>query len=557
MAFGGSGFSFGNNTQNPNNTQQTSTGFSFGAPQTTGSTGFGFGAQQTQPQTNGGFGTSSGFGSTSSFGNTQNTFGNPAGGMSSSGAGFGSSFGFGGTTNTGFGQPQNTASGSGTAPGAFGGTFGTNTTTTSTGGAFGSGVGGFGASPAPAFGSGAFGSPAKSNPIGFGFGNTQTPQQPPSLSLNTGNAFGGGFGAGQQPQPNTNTQTSNFSFNQPQSSTSKPAFGFGQSGSVNNTFGSGFGLQPSNTFQLGQPSSSATSTFGGQKPTWSFPSSTTATPSLNFPSFSQPSVTSNPFSLTTSGTTTGGLNLGPVEKTPYEKLTELGIAWDLNHHDYKFQFYFYNMVHPKDMKPVGPPTDRSPALWEQAQKNNPDPSCSMVPGLSLGFDGIKKRIEYAQKFSEMSKSKLEELERQIKNMEDKHHMDNLVKIDRCKQKTLEITERMISVMKQLHLKKLKGKPLRPEDERNQAELERIHQKLQRSLQKLDHLNTEVSRMKVQMGSQIPTTQKFNVGDEGQLNSIIEVLADEQHGISQLIRTVQRDSEDVQEANNALLKKLIK
>ncbi|KAG9284848.1 hypothetical protein G9A89_003771 [Geosiphon pyriformis] len=591
MSFGfGSGF--------PASTTTGNTGFGgngFGSNLQQNTAAFGFGATPAATAANTGFGGGGGFGNTRSFGTNTAGFGTATGGFGASGGlGGGTGFsnlpstlgasggpGVGAFGNTGagaFGLTQaSSGSGFGNAPGAFGGTFSSNIQP-----AFGSGAFGAAASTAAPTGFGSFGAPAKTSSSIFGFIT-----QP---SNNTGGF--GGFGAQQQ------TQTNAFSF--PAVTPSKPMFGFsgfagnqttapasgfgtGGSGGIFGTntqstqqstpFGIGSTGPQSNTFSgFGQPAATG-GTFGAQKPTWFFPSTTTTTPSLNSSSFNPPaaSTAANGFSFTGGNTSSIlGMNTtqqqlylqqqqqqqlaGSVEKSPFEKLVELGSAWDPTSLEYKFQHYFYSMVHPKDMKAYGPPTDRPSILWEKAQKENPDPSC-LVPVLSIGFDGVKKRIEFEQKFSEMCKTKLEELERQIKNMQDKHHMENLVKIDQCKQKTLEITQRMITVMKQLHLKKLQGKAFRPEDERTQAELERIQQRLQRPLQKLEQLNTQASIMKVQMSSQIPT-QKYNVVDERQLGSIIEVLADEQQGITHLINTVQRDSEDVQEMHNSLMKKLL-
>ncbi|KAF8152944.1 hypothetical protein B0H34DRAFT_637636, partial [Crassisporium funariophilum] len=60
-------------------------------------------------------------------------------------------------------------------------------------------------------------------------------------------------------------------------------------------------------------------------------------------------------------------------------------AWNPASRDCRFQYYFYNLVDPKQVGMYGRPLNATnDALWEKAVRENPDPSC-LVPALALGF----------------------------------------------------------------------------------------------------------------------------------------------------------------------------
>lgn len=63
------------------------------------------------------------------------------------------------------------------------------------------------------------------------------------------------------------------------------------------------------------------------------------------------------------------------------------------------------MVHPNQVHLYAPPPGHDQALYAQAQRDNPDPSC-MVPVLALGFPDLKKRIEMQSDQSALHLEKL-------------------------------------------------------------------------------------------------------------------------------------------------------
>ncbi|KAJ1951991.1 hypothetical protein GGI12_006356, partial [Dipsacomyces acuminosporus] len=67
-------------------------------------------------------------------------------------------------------------------------------------------------------------------------------------------------------------------------------------------------------------------------------------------------------------------------------------CWDPASPNYQFRHYFYNVIEPGQAHLYQCPQGHDPALWQQAQSDNPDPT-TLVPVLANGFDDLRKRVD--------------------------------------------------------------------------------------------------------------------------------------------------------------------
>ncbi|CAO3610749.1 unnamed protein product [Cunninghamella echinulata] len=482
-------------------TSSTNSGFGFGgggttATNTTGFGGFGQQQQQQQKPATTGFG---GFGTSTA----------PTAPTTSAATGFG-----------GFNrvQPLQTNTGFGTSAAPT-----TSTITTGFGG-FGqqqqqqqqpnSGFGGFGTSTAPTT------SLAPTAASGFGFGNTQTAKPTTTTGF-------GGFGQQQQQQQQ---QTTGFG-------------GFGQqpSATANTGFG-GFGQQQ-------QPQQQQTTGFGG------FGQNKLNQPTAGFSGFGQPSLNQN--QQLQQQQQQQLQQQQQQQQNVWQQLALIRAHWDPTSPLCQFRHYFYNMVPPNEVHLYVRPSTQDEQLWNEAQKNNPDPTC-MVPVLAVGFDDILKRMEIQDQQSELHKNKLEEISQRLETVQRNYELGSQARLEEHKRRHIDLTQRLIRLLRLVQTLRYKGFPLNDGEmalQKNFQELASQSNSPDQLFNKMLHLWSQLQSIKkarLQALGQYDenTLCTWETLNENDTNRIAKVLADEQQGLSHVINILKKDMEDVEtlEAN---------
>ncbi|KAJ3061139.1 hypothetical protein HDU98_002960 [Podochytrium sp. JEL0797] len=164
--------------------------------------------------------------------------------------------------------------------------------------------------------------------------------------------------------------------------------------------------------------------------------------------------------------------------TVQDKIKTIQSYWDPNSPNCQFKHYFYNMVHPNEVHLYKCPPNHDPILYNQAVQDNPDPTC-MVPVLAVGFEDLKKRIAHQDKMSELHKAKLEELANWTNTIERKHHLDTVIKLEEYKRRHVELSQRVLSMMRTVEILRNKNYPIRSEEESLRARLDAMSSQLQK------------------------------------------------------------------------------
>ncbi|KAJ1948191.1 hypothetical protein IWQ62_006930, partial [Dispira parvispora] len=263
---------------------------------------------------------------------------------------------------------------------------------------------------APASGAGfGFGSTTTANTTStaaptstFSFGNTATNASAsttgsPSLRRTLSNPgttplFGTALGGADTntSRPRASAITTGINTAQPPGTTINPPgslFGTSaaQPSTTINTAGAGTtgqgGLFASNPAP--QPTSSSLfSTAAGtasSNPTLTSTATPFGTSSTNL--FNQPTTTTAAtpaaglaFSQNVSGGSTLALGTQPGTDPIWDQIMQVKEAWNPNSPLCQFKHYFYNLVDPTQIHLYNCPPDHDPALWAQAQQDNPDPT---------------------------------------------------------------------------------------------------------------------------------------------------------------------------------------
>ena len=523
---GSTGFSFGQNNNNTN-TQPSASGFGFGGSQPnsgTATTG-GFGANQAtntfgsnqQSSTGGGlFGNKPALGSLGSSSTT-------ASGTTAAGTGL-----FGQQT----AQPQQSTIG--------GGLFG-NKPTTTTGGLFGNS-----AQNNSTTSGGLFGNKIGSTGSLMGGNSTQ----------NTSNMNAGGlFGA--KPQ-NTTATTGGLFGSKPQGSTTNGGL-FGSGTQNNNTLGGG-GL-------FGQSQQPQTNTAPGLGNTVS------TQPSF---AWSKPSTGSNlqqqqqqqiqvPLQQTQAIAQQQQLSNYPQQIQ--EQVLKCKESWDPNTTKTKLRAFVYNKVNETEAILYTKPGHVLQEEWDQAMEKKPSPQT--IPIQIYGFEGLNQRNQVQTENVAQARIILNHILEKSTQLQQKHELDTASRILKAQSRNVEIEKRILKLGTQLATLKNRGLPLGIAEEKMWSQFQTL---LQRSedpagLGKTNELWARLAILKERaknISSQLDSKlMVFNddtknqdgmskgTGEESndRINKIVEILTNQQRGITYLNEVLEKDAAIVKKYKN--------
>ncbi|AJS23431.1 Nup57p [Saccharomyces cerevisiae YJM1342] len=523
---GSTGFSFGQNNNNTN-TQPSASGFGFGGSQPnsgTATTG-GFGANQAtntfgsnqQSSTGGGlFGNKPALGSLGSSSTT-------ASGTTAAGTGL-----FGQQT----AQPQQSTIG--------GGLFG-NKPTTTTGGLFGNS-----AQNNSTTSGGLFGNKVGSTGSLMGGNSTQ----------NTSNMNAGGlFGA--KPQ-NTTATTGGLFGSKPQGSTTNGGL-FGSGTQNNNTLGGG-GL-------FGQSQQPQTNTAPGLGNTVS------TQPSF---AWSKPSTGSNlqqqqqqqiqvPLQQTQAIAQQQQLSNYPQQIQ--EQVLKCKESWDPNTTKTKLRAFVYNKVNETEAILYTKPGQVLQEEWDQAMEKKPSPQT--IPIQIYGFEGLNQRNQVQTENVAQARIILNHILEKSTQLQQKHELDTASRILKAQSRNVEIEKRILKLGTQLATLKNRGLPLGIAEEKMWSQFQTL---LQRSedpagLGKTNELWARLAILKERaknISSQLDSKlMVFNddtknqdsmskgTGEESndRINKIVEILTNQQRGITYLNEVLEKDATIVKKYKN--------
>ncbi|AJS08772.1 Nup57p [Saccharomyces cerevisiae YJM1592] len=523
---GSTGFSFGQNNNNTN-TQPSASGFGFGGSQPnsgTATTG-GFGANQAtntfgsnqQSSTGGGlFGNKPALGSLGSSSTT-------ASGTTAAGTGL-----FGQQT----AQPQQSTIG--------GGLFG-NKPTTTTGGLFGNS-----AQNNSTTSGGLFGNKVGSTGSLMGGNSTQ----------NTSNMNAGGlFGA--KPQ-NTTATTGGLFGSKPQGSTTNGGL-FGSGTQNNNTLGGG-GL-------FGQSQQPQTNTAPGLGNTVS------TQPSF---AWSKPSTGSNlqqqqqqqiqvPLQQTQAIAQQQQLSNYPQQIQ--EQVLKCKESWDPNTTKTKLRAFVYNKVNETEAILYTKPGQVLQEEWDQAMEKKPSPQT--IPIQIYGFEGLNQRNQVQTENVAQARIILNHILEKSTQLQQKHELDTASRILKAQSRNVEIEKRILKLGTQLATLKNRGLPLgiaeekmwsqfqtllqRSEDPAGLGKTNELWARLAILKERAKNISSQLDRKLMVFNDDTKNQDSMSKGtgeeSNDRINKIVEILTNQQRGITYLNEVLEKDAAIVKKYKN--------
>ncbi|KAI8142215.1 nucleoporin complex subunit 54-domain-containing protein [Fennellomyces sp. T-0311] len=484
---------------------------------------FSFGASSSQP--------SSGFGSA---GNTGSTFG------ATTNSSAGTLFGAGANTNA---SSAGTLFGAGTSNNTTGTTFGNSASNTAAGTLFGANTGN------------SFGATSQSG-SSFGFGNTSTATSTaPTTAFGAQQTTTPAFGFGQQQQQQnpgfgatSAPGTTGFGFGANNNTAAGGGFGgFGNNATATSTAGSfgGFGINNTATSNAAtggffKPAASTLGT-GGFQSTLPFGASNQQQSNTQFGGFG-------------TGGNTGFGGFGqqqqqhpqqPPSRNVWQELALIRAHWDPSSRLSQFRHYFYNVVQPNERHLYIRPPDQDEELWNEAMRKNPDPN-NLVPVLAVGYGDVLKRMDIQDQAVEVHRNKLAEIGERLQTIQQKHALVTLVKIEEQRRRNIDLTQRLIRMLRCVQVLRYRGFPLEHDEEKLLQNLKLIAEQPSNPEQLNNKLRDAwIALQQIKRKRQEAPEDSWRATSKEDLATIAQLLAQEQDGLRHINSTLSKDMEEIQ------------
>ncbi|KAJ2003034.1 hypothetical protein GGI04_003112 [Coemansia thaxteri] len=237
-------------------------------------------------------------------------------------------------------------------------------------------------------------------------------------------------------------------------------------------------------------------------------------------------------------------------------------CWDPALASYQFRHYFYNVAEPEKAHLYQCLPNQDPALWQQAQADNPDPS-TLVPVLANGFEDLRKRVD-SQSLQMLSyQDRTAEISNKLRNVIQRHHSETTVRLAECRRRQGELSQRLLEFMRLLQLLRLRGQLLHPEEEVFRVRVEHLEKEMARSdslKQRLAGLQDHVYRLQATarrrrelqgMSKSGQAGDGYEVADESQLESVMRMLGEKQRGLAHLTQVMSQSAQSIEAIESAI------
>ncbi|KAJ3114447.1 hypothetical protein HDU96_002067 [Phlyctochytrium bullatum] len=176
----------------------------------------------------------------------------------------------------------------------------------------------------------------------------------------------------------------------------------------------------------------------------------------------------------------------------------------------------------------------------------------MVPVLAIGFADLKKRMEQQEVAGQAHKAKLLDLMKQLEKVERKHYLETSIKLEEYKRRHLELSHRVLRIMKMVLVLRNKGYPIRAEEEALRSRLEAMDMQLKKpahfrgriqELQATLRMLKDSKRLGIDSDGDIGggAVVEYEISNEDQMRLVGEALKTAQEGLLKLTNVLEEDS----------------
>uniref|UniRef100_A0A6Q2ZQA7 54 kDa nucleoporin n=1 Tax=Esox lucius TaxID=8010 RepID=A0A6Q2ZQA7_ESOLU len=202
---------------------------------------------------------------------------------------------------------------------------------------------------------------------------------------------------------------------------------------------------------------------------------------------------------------------------------------------------------------ANPPAGVDPIIWEQAKVDNPDAD-KFIPVPMVGFKELLRRLKIQDQMTKQHQSRVDIISNDISELQ-KNQATTVAKIAQYKRKLMDLSHRVLQVLIKQEIQRKSGYAIQVDEEHLRVQLDTIQSELNAPTQFKGRLNELMSQIRMQnhFGA-ARSEERYSVhGDL--LREIRQHLKQQQEGLSQLIRVIKDDVEDLKLIEHGLLDRI--
>ncbi|ESW98487.1 hypothetical protein KL918_002125 [Ogataea parapolymorpha] len=243
-----------------------------------------------------------------------------------------------------------------------------------------------------------------------------------------------------------------------------------------------------------------------------------------------------------------------------DQLTKVKNSWDANSNQCLMKTFVYNKV-PQEYNNYERPADESAEDWENAMKLRPR-GYNTLPVRIKGFEDLLNRSNLQIEHIRKSRILLNNINSNLVNLGDKHDLDSLNRLTRCKIKQKQLDLKLLRIAINLTVLKYKGYQLTNDEEKLISQFKELVKlvddpiglnrsnelwaRLSNLKQRLINLNISLDNIDASMAvATNSTVSKSHVSnDEQVISKLVSILSKQQQGIQFLYDLIENDKEVV-------------
>lgn len=227
---------------------------------------------------------------------------------------------------------------------------------------------------------------------------------------------------------------------------------------------------------------------------------------------------------------------------PMDVMTHISNSYDGNNSEYKFHAIMYNKPPANvSVKQYTKPNEVVSYLWDQANRQNPDPE-HLTPVFLKGFHELKTRADRVETLTTTVKQKEFELQQKIKEIKNKHQATKM-EIQDIRRDQVMLTLNCLQAVRSIVMvnNSTNKRPLTNNELVLRGRLKRIRTELDQRTQKFDSKSNEIMA-----AASAPQSVQNHGPLQLDKEQLMQFLRKQQRIITDLVDHVQKDTQDLTE-----------
>jgi hypothetical protein len=200
----------------------------------------------------------------------------------------------------------------------------------------------------------------------------------------------------------------------------------------------------------------------------------------------------------------------------------------------RFKHLLYNIVDPGERHRYSCPPYIEARLWEQAERDNPDPE-TCVPAPVVGFQSLQERVQHQQKHTTGLVEIVKSLQDTVESLQQAAHRTHAT-MESCRRKQVEQSNRFLQIVRKIELLRCMNLPLSGEEKKLATRLEQV----QRSMYTPSVRLGDIVSIQMLVEQRMDSVENITEEDQAALFTALHMQKDGLNHLTQILKKDLRD-----------------